>query len=210
MSDFLVPFGSRAYAQAFLLLLAVRGMDFLSTRMATPNLVLEGNPVAQKLGWRWGILVNLAVCFGFAFWPLPAMVISTVSVLAAARNFQYAWVIRSMGEARYLEWYTERLRETSVAFYLFCLFGQAALTAGVGGAVILLTNWRRDRALLAIGLGIVAYAITVAFYTLLDTWRMHCLGLRRQRPPRPSGLTVRARSSRWQHVGSESRTTSKR
>ena len=29
-------------------------MDFLSTWVATPNLVLEGNPIAKKLGWRWG------------------------------------------------------------------------------------------------------------------------------------------------------------
>ena len=31
-----------------------RGMDFLSTWVATPNLVLEGNPIAKKLGWKMG------------------------------------------------------------------------------------------------------------------------------------------------------------
>ena len=98
MEDF-VPFGSRTYALLFLLLLFSRGMDFLSTWVATPNMVLEGNPIAKKLGWKWGIAVNLVLCFLFAFWPLPAMVISTTSLLVAARNFQSAWLMRSHGRA---------------------------------------------------------------------------------------------------------------
>ena len=56
--DDLVPFGSRLYVMLLLLLLVARGMDFLSTWIATPNMVLEGNPVAKKLGWKWGIPVN--------------------------------------------------------------------------------------------------------------------------------------------------------
>lgn len=174
MIDDFLPFGSRTYAVIFLLLLVARGMDFLSTWVATPNMVLEGNPIAKKLGWRWGIPLNLAMCFGFAFWPLPAIVISTTSVLVAARNFQYAWLMRSLGEQRYRDWHVERVQETSATLYLFCLFGQTALTAGVGGAVIYFSNWERERVPvpLAIGLGIIAYAMAVAFYTLLGVVRM--------------------------------------
>jgi hypothetical protein len=169
MEEF-VPFGSRSYGLMFLLLLVSRGMDFLSTWVATPNLVLEGNPLAKKLGWRWGIPVNLALCLGFAFWPLPAIVISTTSALVAARNFQSAWLMRSLGEHFYREWHIERVQETSVTLYLFCLFAQTALTAGVGVAVIYFSDWRLVP--LAIGLGIVAYALAVAFYTTLGIWRL--------------------------------------
>mgnify|MGYP001766768618 CR=1 FL=1 len=169
MEEF-VPFGSRSYALMFLLLFVTRGMDFLSTWVATPNLVLEGNPLAKKLGWRWGIPLNLALCVGFAFWPLPAIVISTTSALVAARNFQSAWLMRSLGEHLYREWHLERVQETSVTLYLFCLFGQTALTAGVGAAVVYFSEWRLVP--LAIGLGIVAYALAVAFYTVLGIWRM--------------------------------------
>ncbi len=169
MEEF-VPFGSRSYVLMFLLLFVSRGMDFLSTWVATPNLVLEGNPLAKKLGWRWGIPVNLALCLGFAFWPLPAIVISTTSALVAARNFQSAWLMRSLGEQFYREWHIERVQETSVTLYLFCLFAQTALTAGVGVAVIYFSDWRLVP--LAIGLGIVAYALAVAFYTMLGIWRM--------------------------------------
>jgi hypothetical protein len=169
MEEF-VQFCSRSYALMFLLLLVSRGMDFLSTWVATPNMVLEGNPIAKKLGWRWGIPLNLALCVGFAFWPLPAIVISTTSALVAARNFQSAWLMRSLGEQLYRDWHIERVQETSVTLYLFCLFAQTALTAGVGVAVIYFSEWRLVP--WAIGLGIVAYALAVAFYTLLGIWRL--------------------------------------
>ena len=193
MEEF-VPFGSRTYALVFLLLLVARGMDFLSTWVATPNMILEGNPLAKKLGWKWGIPVNFALCFGFAFWPLPAAVISTTSVLVAARNFQSAWLMRSLGEQLYRDWHIERVQETSVTLYLFCLFAQTALTAGVGGAVIYFSNREREEPmLLAIGLGIIAYALAVAFYTMLSIWRLRRSALRQQRlaepvPPAPPSL----------------------
>ena len=173
MDDF-VPFGSRIYGEILLLLLVARGMDFLSTWIATPNMVLEGNPLAKKLGWKWGIPVNVALCVAFAFWPLPAIVISTTSVLVAARNFQSAWLMRSLGEQLYREWHVERVQETSITLYLACLFGQTLLTAGVGGGVILATNGRHhdEPVALAIGLGIIAYAGAVAFYTLLGIIRL--------------------------------------
>ena len=170
MGDF-VAFGTREYWLLFVLLLVSRGADFLSTWVATPNMVLEGNPIAKKLGWKWGIPLNVALCVVFAFWLLPAVVISTTSVLVAARNFQSAWLMRSLGEQLYREWHLERVQETSVTLYLFCLFAQTVLVAGVGGAVIYFAP-ERDQVVLAIGLGIIAYAVAVAFYTLLGTIRL--------------------------------------
>src|SRR6266853_1436785 len=180
MDDFL-PFPSRDYFLMLLLLLVARGMDVLSTWVATPNLLLEGNPIAKKLGWRWGLPINLGVCLVFAFWPLPAIVISTTSVLVAARNFQSAWLMRSLGEQIYRTWHVERVQETSVTLYLSCLFAQTALTAGVGAAIIYFSNWERDFIPLAIGLGIIAYALAVAFYTVLGIWRLRRSSLAKDR-----------------------------
>src|SRR5438105_13687040 len=110
--DAFLPFASREYWFTLTLVLLCRGMDILSTWVATPNLVLEGNPIAKFLGWRWGIPVNVALSFGLAFWPLPAIVISTTSILVAARNFQSAWLMRSMGEHAYRDWHVARIQET--------------------------------------------------------------------------------------------------
>src|ERR1700689_4460977 len=98
MSGDMLSFGSRNYLLMLALLLFGRGSDFLSTWVATPHLVLEGNPLAKKLGWKWGVPLNVVLSFLFAFWPMPAIVISTSSVLVAARNFQQAWLMRSLGE----------------------------------------------------------------------------------------------------------------
>ena len=169
MHEFLA-FGSRDYCLMVLLMMFSRGMDILSTWIATPNLTLEGNPIAKKLGWRWGISVNIAVCFGMAFWSVFAIVISTMSVLVAARNFQSAWLMRSMGEENYRDWHVSRIQETRITLYLFCLAGNTLLAAAVGVAVIYFSG---DLLIpLAIGLGIVTYAVVVAFYTTLAVWRL--------------------------------------
>src|SRR5881396_3486570 len=161
-----VPFGGEAYAIFLVLLIFSRAMDFLSTWIATPNLVLEANPIARKLGWRWGIPVNLALCFGFACWPLTAIIISTTSVLVAARNFQQAWLMRSHGEDNYRNWLIERMDETPPGLFLFCLLGQTSLTAGVGTALIFFSRFEQEVPL-GIGMGIVGYALAVMIYTLI-------------------------------------------
>lgn len=168
----LVPFGSRVYLVSLGLLAFARGMDILSTWIATPSLALEGNPLAKKLGWKWGIPVNVAMCGGFAFWPLPAIVISTTSMLVAAHNFQQAWLMRSLGEEPYRTWHVARLQETNVFLYLFCLLGQTALTAAVGAALIYFSPPAAYLVPAAIGWGIIAYAVAVAFYTSLSVWRI--------------------------------------
>lgn len=169
MMDDFVPFGSRYYFLFLLLLAFARGMDFLSTWVATPNLVLEGNPIAKKLGWFWGIPLNVVICFALSFSALSTIVVSTTSVLVAARNFQSAWLMRSLGEEAYRDWYVSRIQETRITLYLACLAGNTLLTAAVGAAVMYFSN---DLLVpFAMGMGIIAYAVAVAFYTLLAVWR---------------------------------------
>jgi hypothetical protein len=168
--DDTVTFASRDYCLYLLLLIFARGMDFLSTWIATPNLVLEGNPLAKKLGWKWGLALNVVLCGALAAWPLSAIVVATASVLVAARNFQSAWLMHSLGEEIYRQWHVERVQETRITIYLLCLAGNTLLTAGVGTALIYFSNLRRVP--FAIGMGMVAYAGAVAFYTLLAIWRI--------------------------------------
>jgi hypothetical protein len=165
-----LAFASRGYFCLFALLLFARGMDFLSTWVATPNLLLEGNPLARKLGWKWGALINLALCFVFAFWPLTAIIVITSGLLVAAHNFHAAWLMRTMGEAAYHDWFVERVMRTPISLYLTCLCGETFLTALPGAALV----WFCDARSLAfaIGFGIVGYAAIVLFYTSLSLWRL--------------------------------------
>jgi MFS family permease len=177
MDDF-VPFGSSAYLVMLGALIFGRSMDMLSTWIATPNLELEGNPIAKLLGWRWGLPVNFLFCVALAFWPLPAIILTTTSLLVAARNFQSAWLMRTMGEDTYREWHVQRIRETRITVYLACLAGNTLLTAAVGGAVVYFSA--PNLLLFGIGVGIVAYAGAVAFYTLLAVFRLRRNELRNE------------------------------
>ena len=177
--DYSVPFASSEYFLFLVILLLSRASDFLSTWVATPRLVLEGNPIAKWLGWKWGAVVNLVMVFSLAALPLSAIVVSTASVLVAARNFQSAWLMRSMGEERYRDWYIQRMSETPITLYLFCLAGNTLLTLIVGVAVVWFSA-TREYALLVptgIGMGIIAYAVAVIVFTLYSLWRSR----RRQR-----------------------------
>jgi hypothetical protein len=166
----LVAFGSDVYFLMLALLLVARSLDFLSTWIGTPNLMLEGNPLAKWLGWRRGIVLNIALCFLCALWPLPSIVLITTSVLVAARNFQYAWLMRSLGEHRYRCWVAERLNETSMPLYLFCLLTQTFVFAAVGGALMFFS--RLELVPFAIGMGFITYGVAVALFTLLSLWRL--------------------------------------
>ena len=175
MTGAFLPFASRSYCAMLALLLFARGMDFLSTWLATPNLVLEGNPLAKKLGWKLGGLANAVLCFAFAFWPLTAIIIITAGLLVAAHNFHSAWLMRSMGEEAYRQWFLEQISRARLPFYFLCLLGETALTGLVGAALLCFSEL--ESVPFAIGWGILAYAVIVLFYTALSLWRLrHRMG----------------------------------
>jgi len=169
--DETVSFGGYWYLVMLIVLVVARGMDFLSTWIATPNLALEGNPIAKKLGWTGGLLVNAALVFVLAHWPAPSIVVATASLLVAARNFQSAWLMRSLGEDAYRQWYVSRIRGARFRLFLFCLAGNTLLTAAVGAALVCFSPLPNILPL-SIGMGIITYSFAVALFTGLGTWRI--------------------------------------
>jgi hypothetical protein len=170
MTDQLVPFASRPYFIFLAIVLFSRGMDFLSTWVATPNLALEGNPLAKWMGWRGGLIFNVAFSFALALWPLPAIMVSAMSLLVAARNFQSAWMMRSMGESAYSVFMHERMMTAHPALFLVCIGAQSLLTGLVGFALMYVTDERSIA--FAIGSGITGYAVAVLFFSVLSLWRI--------------------------------------
>ena len=152
------------------LLLAARGADLLSTWIATPTLLLEGNPFVRRLGWNGSIVLNLIASAECALLPTAAVVVITTSLLVAARNFQSAWIMHTWGEEAYRDWYAARLRETRLPLYLFCLAGQCLPVAAIGTALIAFS--RADSLPFAIGLGLIVYPVAVLLYSGLAVWRI--------------------------------------
>jgi hypothetical protein len=174
-----IPIGSGIYFAFLGALVFSRGMDFVSTWIATPHMVLEANPIARKLGWKWGALVNAGLCLGFAAWPLAAIIICTTSLLVAARNFQSAWLMRHLGECAYSAFMAEHLARAPLGLYLTCLAGQTGLVGLVGAVLILYSG--HELFPFGIGVGLASYAFAVLFYSALSAWRIR----RRPRYPAP-------------------------
>lgn len=74
------------YFLILLCLLACRAADLLTTRLASPNLARELNPLVFLLGWRRTVLLNLLACPLVALLPLPAKILCVLSLAAAAMN----------------------------------------------------------------------------------------------------------------------------
>ncbi len=178
MTEF-IPFGSKFYWILTGALILARGADILSTRIATPTLAMEANPIFRRLGWRWALGLNFVLCFVLSLWLMFAVVMITVSLLVAARNFQSAWLMRALGEEEYAFMIARAGDRAGRGLYGFCMLSQAALVAIVGGAVIWFA-WPRLM-VVSIGMGIVGYATTVGFYSLLSVWQI-------RRPPVRPGM----------------------
>lgn len=164
-----IPFWSDEYFVFLALLLFARGMDFLSTWIATPRMLLEGNPIAKWLGWKWGGVLNLGICTFFASVPLAAVIISTTSLLVASRNFQGAWLMRTMGESAYRAWMSERLSEGRTGLLVFCIFAQSLLFGAIGAALVWFGGvWLMP---LGIGIGMIGYAAAVLIFSLIGLVR---------------------------------------
>lgn len=177
MSDLYLQFGSAEYFVVLLLLIIARAADFFSTWVATPGLKLEANPLARRLGWRRGLWLNLLIAVAVAVWVLPAVTLITTSLLVAARNFQTAWLSRSMGERAYREWLASRVRQAPLGLFFFCLGAQSLIYLGLGLGLI--TFGQGSVVLLGMGVGCVAYAVVVPLFTWLGVRGV----LRRRQPP---------------------------
>ncbi|MBK9138411.1 MAG: hypothetical protein IPM17_06555 [Verrucomicrobia bacterium] len=166
----LVPFGSAQYLVLLALLLFARGMDFLSTWVATPTLALEANPIARWLGWEGGLVVNAVLSGCLALWPLPAIAVATTSLLVAARNFQSAWLMRSLGEDEYRAFLRDRFAQGPRGLYWVCLLAQVLLLAAVGAGLLAFSDLRLVP--FAVGTGILVFALAILVFSSLAARRL--------------------------------------
>lgn len=168
--DRLVAWASPEHLLLTAVLLLARGVDFLSTWIATPTLRLEANPLVRLLGWRGSVVLNLGICIIIGVWPFPTIILITTSLLVAARNFQSAWISHSMGEEQYHLWLAERLRKADRLLTVVCFVAQATCVAAVGAALVWFGRW--ELVPVGIGVGVLVYALAVLLFTLNSLRRL--------------------------------------
>jgi hypothetical protein len=163
--DIVIEAGGRWWWGSLAALFVGRALDLLSTWLSTPRLANEANPIARRLGWRGGIALSVLISFGAAFVPVIAIILATTSVLVAAENFRSAWLMKSMGEHAYRDWYLRRVAETPRGLYLGCLLGRTVPFMVLGLLLACFSGLRPVP--FGIGFGMIGYGLAVLCYTWL-------------------------------------------
>jgi len=146
-----------------MLILVSRLGDIGSTYLASPNLELESNTVIRRLRWPFAALTILV--FIIPWWDVGSgIVIMVASLLVAASNSSKLWLIRAMGESEY---YLLMVRMAARAKPVPCLIFSlmpAMFMSILGGTVMFFYPSEITDLGYHVGLGILGYALVVAFY----------------------------------------------
>jgi len=117
-----------------------------------------------------GIPLNVALCAGFARWPLIAIIIGTTSALVARAIFNSPGSCVPTARRIIATGLSNAWMKPRPDFFCSCLFSQTLLTAAIGGVLMYWSGFDQEVPL-GIGTGIVVYAVAVAIYTLIALCR---------------------------------------
>lgn len=152
------------------LLFVARVGDVLTTYLITPNLELEANPVARKLGWRFG-LVSIALCL-LPYLDIAVAVIALMgSLFVAASNAGKIWLVRTVGERAYAAFLIEVARKGQLSHALLGIAASSFFIALAGGTVLLFYPSVRDWGFY-IAMGILLYGAAMWLYGSLFAVRL--------------------------------------
>jgi len=146
---------------AALLLLGRLG-DIVGTRLITPTLRLETNPVVRHLGWRfgWASVAIASLPYFMLSMGIAAMV---VSLMVSGSNLMRGWTLRALGEADsealMLRVAARSQRRTALAF----LISGAAFIV-IAGVVLMWLSGSMRVPSFWFGVGIVIYGVGMALH----------------------------------------------
>jgi hypothetical protein len=121
------------------LVLVSRLGDLGSTWLASPTLRLEANPLARRLGWRFGLLTLGVAALPYYNTALGVMVL-TASFLVTAYNLSGGWMMRALGEDEMSALLERAARRSSLRSALGFTMGAGAATMLVGLLMIWLSE----------------------------------------------------------------------
>ena len=163
---------------AILILLSRLG-DIGSTYLASPNLELESNSVIRRLRWPFAVLTILV--FIIPWWDVGSgIVIMVASFLGAAANSSKLWLIRAMGETEYRALLVRMAASARLVPSLIFSLMPALFMSILGATVMYLYPSETTDPGYHVGLGVVGYALVVAWYGPLTFLRYRKAGLTQQ------------------------------
>jgi hypothetical protein len=160
---------------AMLILLSRLG-DIGSTYLASPNLELESNSFIRLLRWPFAVLTVFV--FIIPWWDVGSgIVILVASLLVAASNSSKLWLIRAMGEAEYRALLARMAASARVFPSLVFSLMPALFMSILGATLMYLYPSETTDPGYHVGLGIVGYALVVAWYGPLSFLRYRKAGM---------------------------------
>lgn len=158
---------------AGLLLLARMG-DIGSTYLATPQLLLEANPVARRLRWPFAVATLFVALL--PYWMLSAgIMVLAASLLVTASNFGKVWLMRTMGEAAYFDFVCKLAAQSNPILPLVFTGLAAIAIAALGGSLLLFYPSESEPAYW-FAQGFITYAVVTVAWGGHSYWRMRRLG----------------------------------
>jgi hypothetical protein len=112
-----------------------RSLDLLSTWYGTPNFEIELNTWMKKVGWRNTILINIVLVLVASRSRKSAIILGTLSMIIAARNFQVGTMARAIGEQNYRATYRKFVSSTPWYFNMLPIFCESAIYMTIGIAI---------------------------------------------------------------------------
>ena len=153
------------------LLLIARIGDVATTYLATPNLVLEANPVVRKLGWPFALL-SIALCLLPYYNTAFAVMALMGSLLVSASNARSIWMVRIIGEKEYLALLMNAARKGKLSHALLGTAMSSFFVALAGGTVLFFYPASDEDWGFWLGVGIVLYAAAMWLYGTLFAVRL--------------------------------------
>lgn len=140
----------------FVVLLIGRLGDVISTRLVSPKLLLESNPIARR--WRWPYIVaSIGFCF-VPYWSVElGIVLSVVSLWVSSDNISRLWLVRSVGEAEYAAFVRQAAARSTLGRALAMVVAKSFFIAVMGLLLCFLSYQFYPTWTFWFGIGILAY-----------------------------------------------------
>jgi hypothetical protein len=168
LTDFFRDEAHFTHLLAALVLLSRIG-DVASTRLMSPALRLEANPLVRRLGWPFAYVTLLLALVPYYNTAMGVAALTTSS-FATAGNLSRGWVARALGEAEIEAFALRAARRSSLRAALGFVLASAAVIVLIGGIEMMLTGDRQWG--YWFGFGIVVYGFAIALHGASYTRRL--------------------------------------
>ncbi|HWU77434.1 MAG TPA: hypothetical protein VN043_13105 [Rhodanobacter sp.] len=140
--------------------------DVISTRLVTPNLALEGNPLIKRFGWAYAWAgVSLAL-LTFVSADL-GIIVGTVSCLMAHSNMSIALISRyATGERKLRELYGAAIRNCSLGSFIGMFLVQYLPLLAVACVLLFFDRFDTEPYVTDVAYGIFCWVLAIVIFKL--------------------------------------------